>query len=309
MPAFKQFGIVNNQIGADQRVSRVFSMQEHFFALDLLAKKRAKVYLWNAFGWDASYTPLIDESQEHEVKAINAILDKKSEYYQKIWIGMKPGDYRYCMHASDRRKFVANAKELCEGGIDGIFVCMNDTHSNGRVNDRDGAAQGELIYDLACALGSGLKGVCGEEYFGRELSKKAYWKPILARLPSDALIAWAGPNEMNESLRASDFPKLPRGLMVWDNYFVREFDQSKEYLFAEYNNRNPDLISSADAFLITLGVPIKSQLTSLASALDFCAEPTTYEPRKNFLMNVRFLQQEMWERHTGEQEYHPLYDR
>ena len=172
MPAFKQFGIVNNQIGADQRVSRVFSMQEHFFALDLLAKKRAKVYLWNAFGWDASYTPLIDESQEHEVKAINAILDKKSEYYQKIWIGMKPGDYRYCMHASDRRKFVANAKELCEGGIDGIFVCMNDTHSNGRVNDRDGAAQGELIYDLACALGSGLKGVCGEEYFGKELADR-----------------------------------------------------------------------------------------------------------------------------------------
>jgi len=130
------------------------------------------------------------------------------------WAVYVPGDFRYCMHHSDRAKLVNNAKQSILEGASGVFLNLQEIHYNSaRVDERDFPHHRALIEELLQALGEDFKGFVGERWFGDPEEEFVEWGNSLS-----CCIGWSPDNGV-----PSPFTNYVRWNRQFEQYFQKNW--------------------------------------------------------------------------------------
>lgn len=267
-----------------------YSFVERMHLIRCLAKWSANLYIFGQLSWDKSIMPISNAEKE----VFTQIANRCQEYGIELWAWMKPGDYRYIYHRSDRRNFIDNAKQYMNLGAAGFYLLIDDLHPSADITEdvlrRDAEYQALLIPELYEALGDNFKAICGEHYHGSIPGDCSYyWEPILEVLPKQIMITWTGPQIWNRSLSAQDVPDLDWPLLLFENYFASDSDDPERSPIYPYDGRNPDLLDALDVAVINPNNCYPWQFCALQTALNFWRAPREYNPEASFKQAVRDL--------------------
>lgn len=248
------------------------------------------LYIWNQFAWDSAYRPC----DEYEWSAFAELHIAARQAGIHLWVGMKPGDDRYCGHTSDRARFVAKAQRFIDMGADGIFIAMDDTHPEQVVKAEDGQAHAQLIEELCAALGDRLQAICGEEYHGVQMTQADYWRPILDVLPEHVMITWTGPKIWNATLSGADLPSFPWPLMLWENFFASDSPDPGRAPAYPFSGRDASLLAAVDGFIIHPNIHYPWQYCALKTTFEFFNDPAGYDAERAYRNAVLDLGDLWW---------------
>ena len=280
-------------VGIYEGCDRDWTRIQRLDLLDWLGAWNTNIYIWCCLGWDAAYTPL-PEAKSREVREAIAFAHASA---LEIWIALKPGDHRYCMHADARRRFIDNSLRFLDLGADGIAIFMDDTHPGGTIAVTDAPYQASLVAESAQVLGPRLRAICGEEYHGRSLSHEKYWAPIIPAIPMDTMIVWTGPRIWNKTLQGADLPDLPRSILLFDNYFAADsLDQLRvrDSVIRPYEGRDPSLFDRVGAIVLNPNHGHPWNFCSIKTAMSFFSDPVGYEPNASLRSAIMELGERYW---------------
>ncbi|MCC5841575.1 MAG: beta-N-acetylglucosaminidase domain-containing protein [Opitutales bacterium] len=270
--------------------ARDYTLEEKCHLIECVGKWGGNLYVWYRFSWESAYESLTADDRH----AFFRLAEACREAGVAFWVGMKPGDFRYCMHGVDRQRFRDNALWFVKNGADGFYVPMDDTHPGGKIAPKDGIYQAQLIAELALDLGNRLKGICGEEYFGRKMRHTDYWQPILEVLPKNVMITWTGPRIWNSALSAEDMPRFEWPVLLWENYFASDSPEPEHAPAYPYEGRSPDLPDVIDGFLLHPNIHYPWQYCALRTTFAFLAQPNTYDSQRSFRQAILELGDLWW---------------
>lgn len=277
--------------------ARDYTLKEKRHLIECVGKWGGNLYVWYRFSWESAYEPPTDEDRHVFFRLAEACRATGVAF----WVGMKPGDCRYCMHRVDRQRFRDNALWFVNNGADGIYVPMDDTHPGGKIAPEDGVYQAALIAELAADLGDRLKGICGEEYHGREIHHTDYWQPILEVLPQEVLLTWTGPRIWNATLSGADMLRFKWPVLLWENYFASDSPDPERAPAYPYEGRRPDLLNAIDGFILHPNIHYPWQYCALRTTFAFLAHPTTYDSQRSFRQAIIELGDLWWKKQkTGQ---------
>ncbi len=255
-----------------------YTLNQKLHLIGSIGKWGGNLYVWYKFSWESAYeAPSPDDKH-----AFGMLAESCREAGVEFWVGMKPGDARYCFHDSDRQRFRENATWFIENGADGIYVPMDDTHPGGKIAPKDGIYQAQLIAELASDLGERLKGICGEEYHGRQMTQTDYWQPILDVLPRHVMITWTGPRIWNKTLSGPDMPHFEWPVLLWDNYFASDSPDPERAPAYPFDGRDASLLAAIDGFLIHPNIHYPWQYCALRTTFDYLANSESYDSQCSF---------------------------
>ena len=266
-----------------------YSLEQKKHLIRCIGHWGGNLYIWNRYAWDSAYRPF-DESERH---TFGDLLSAARRAGIQLWVGMKPGDVRYCGHSTDRARFVAKAKELINMGADGIFMAMDDTHPEQVVKEEDGQAQAELISSLVDVLGDRLKGICGEEYHGAQMIQTDYWRPILEVLPRHTMITWTGPRIWNATLSGEDMPSFRWPLLLWENFFASDSPEPDRAPTNPFSGRDASLLGAINGFIIHPNIHYPWQYCALKTTFEFLNDPAGYDAERAY-RNAMLELGDMW---------------
>ncbi len=259
-----------------------YIMPQRLHMVDFISAKGANLCIWNKLSWEESYDK-VDTSD------IRVLAERCNQKNVSLWIGMKPGDYRYCMHKEDRDLYVKNALNILKSGASGIYVVMDDTHPGGEARVKDAIYQAKLITELSDKIGTSLKAICGERYHTNEMLNHEYYEPILKVLPKNTLITWTGPKIWNRTLKGEDVIESDWPVLIWDNYFANDSFKPEKAPTYPFEGRDKKLLENIDAFVLNLNCHYPWQFGAIYTTLDFVKNPHSYVPEKSFQEVVRRL--------------------
>ena len=193
------------------------------------------------------------------------------------------------MHQCDRENFLRNARWFVANGADGIYIPMDDTHPGKQVRERDGQAQALLVHDVAERICGRLRGICGEEYWGKSMEHTAYWTPILKVLPKQTMITWVGPAIWNQTLRACDMPAFDWPVLLWDNFFASDSPEPERAPIYPLSGREAFLLTKISGFILNPNIHYPWQYCALRTTFAFLENPCAYDASASFRQAVMEL--------------------
>jgi hypothetical protein len=272
----EKFGIVHAH-------RKNYSLESRLHMVDLLGEFGGNLLIWNLLFWESSYSRISAERLEH----IRVLSDRCNKKNVELWIGMKPGDYRFCIHSSDRTRFYNNSDHILGAGAHGIYIPMDDTHSKGDARVKDAVSQAKLISGLYRNIGNKLKAICGERYHGKHFLQHTYYDPIKKILPDDVMVTWTGPGIWNRQLKKlpeSDWP-----ILVWDNFFANDSKKPERAPDYPYRYRTPEFIHQADGIVVKPNPVYPWQICLLYTALACLSNPDDYHPERCFARALEYI--------------------
>ncbi len=275
----------------DARGSQYTTMERLHF-IRCLAKWSANLYVFGQLSWERSIQSISGEDKD----VFGQVSRRCQDLGVELWAWMKPGDYRYVFHRSDRKQFIDNALEYMNMGASGIYLLMDDMHPRkpesltDHIRQKDAIYHAKLIQELYEALGDNFKAICGEHYHGDIPGNYTYyWDPILQVLPKHVLLTWTGPRIWNETLGTEEIPIIDWPLLLFDNYFASDTDDPKKSPIYPYDGRSPELTNCIDVALINPNNHYPWQFCALQTAMTFWRAPNKYDPKESFKQAVRDL--------------------
>jgi len=269
-----------------------YSLNDRLHLIQCLHKWKASLYIFGRLEWGESKRVITEDVRSEFLRVQRECVNVGME----LWTWMKPGDYRYTMHAPDRKKFVENALRYIDFGADGFYLLMDDMHSkdssgsSGHIRVRDAETHALLIEELGSALGTKFKGICGQHYSGIIPNDySAYWTPILNVLPTYVMITWTGPKVWNATLDACDVPDTGHPVLLWDNYFASDSIDPARAPICPYEGRDPLLVNEITGVVIHPDAHYPWQYCNLQTALDFWQNPREYNPKQSFRQAIQSL--------------------
>lgn len=281
----KYWGVINGD-------NKQFSIAETSNLIDCIYHWGGNLFIWWVLSWDESKIPM---TQDHFQK-FKMIREKCRQRGINFWVGMKPGDKRYCKQSSDREGFLQNVLAYIEGGADGFYLAMDDMHPKrdkepfGHVRPEDAKHHARLISEIQHEIGDKFKAICGQHYQGMSFDSCAfYWLPILEVLDPGVMITWTGPETWNKSLGRRQFSWIKRPVMLFDNFFASDSKDPEKAPIYPYSGRKPDLVSVLDAVVINPNKVYPWQYSALYTAMEFYRDPERYNPELSFRKAVMEL--------------------
>ena len=263
---------------------------ERLHLIRCLSKWSANLYIFGQLTWGKSIRRLPKKEKE----VFSQISNKCRDLGIELWAWMKPGDFRYVYHRSDRKQFIHNALEYMSLGADGFYLLMDDLHPrktgspNNHIRQKDAEYHAHLIHELSEALGNSFKAICGEHYHGAIPGAHSnYWDPILQVLPKDVLLTWTGPRIWNKALNTKDIPSTGWPLLLFDNYFASDTDDPKKSPIYPYDGRSPELIDHLEVAVINPNNYYPWQYCALQTAMSFWRAPYQYNAEASFKQAIR----------------------
>jgi hypothetical protein len=269
-----------------------YSTHERLHLIRCLSQWQANLYIFGQLSWERAIQP----SSEFDCHTFAQIAERCREFGIHLWAWMKPGDYRYVYHQSDRQQFVANALRYMDMGATGFYLLMDDLHPRsandpmGHIRPQDAEYHAKLITALDAALGDRFKAICGEHYCGDIPGEcSAYWAPILEVLPKRVLLTWTGPSIWNKHLTSDNIPQVGWPLLLFDNYFASDTHDPKRAPIYPYDGRSADLKKQFEVAVINPNNHYAWQYCALKTAMAFWLAPDQYNAEESFREAIREL--------------------
>lgn len=199
----------------------------------------------------------------------------------RFGFAISPGlDIEY-RSASDRRTLLAKLTPLIDIGVDWFVLALDDIPARPALADD----QADLADYLHGALDTGTDvrlSLVPTEYVGTRPSP--YLSALSAMLPLDIDIFWTGPTVCSPRITAGDARSWrqaigDRPLLLWDNVPVNDAVMERELHLGPYRGRDPELSDVVEGILCNPMLQPRASLVALATAAEFCADPTTYDER------------------------------
>jgi hypothetical protein len=202
---------------------------------------------------------------------------------------MKPGDYRYVMHKKDREVFIENVCKYLSLGVDGFYLLMDDMHpSKDNVRIKDAKFHSLLIKELQDTIGDKFKAICGQHYHGRSFNvHKEYWDLLFENLNKEILITWTGPMIWNAQLSPHDFTFTNRHLMLFENFFASDSEDSIRAPIYPYKGRSKNLLEAFEVIVLNPNNHYAWNLNAIYTFFKFCKDPLNYVPDDAFKESIR----------------------
>ena len=274
--------------GVFDGIRKRYSMDQKQHLISALGKWGGNLYVWQLHSWATS----IKDAKDEEVESMRKLTTLADQTNVRIWYSVKPGDWRYCLHRSDRKILIENCERFIRAGADGIYLQMDDMHPNDRISVKDAVYHAKLIKELHEQCGDRFKGICGQQYHGVSLKPMDYWGPIMEEMPEEALLTWTGPHKWCRKLKAADIPEFGRPLLLWDNYFANRAVDPAKVCIKPYHGRSPDLASAVSGILINAHYYYPWSYTMIRTSMDYLVNPKVYNPEVSFRNAVMELGEE-----------------
>jgi len=252
-----------------------FSLEQRIHLAKTIKRHNCDLLIWNLFSWESSY----NTAPKKRLKEIAKLSDRI-----KLWVGMKPGDHRYCSHPTDRKAFRKNAKAILDAGAHGIYMPMDDTHPANDARPLDGEFHAKLIHELYGDIGKKLRGICGERYHGDFLNDP-YYEPILNILPKKVRLTWTGPRVWNNELGRP--PKVGWPLILWDNFFCNDSKRPERQPLYALTGRTKET-KKVDTYVFNINPNYAWQHIPIYTALDFLGH-RSYDPKKSMKKALKVI--------------------
>jgi hypothetical protein len=196
---------------------------------------------------------------------------------------------------ADQRAVSAKMQQLWDLGVRSFALLFDDLPyrlewAEDRAEYGDGADGCGRAHGAACARFAsdflelhGIRGpllMCPTDYAGTARSE--YRDALRDSLPADSVVLWTGADVVVGTITRADVDAaaaaFERKLMLWDNFPVNDFDESRLFL-GPLVGRPADLDGSA--LLGTLANPMPQAAASrigLATVAEWAADPAAYDP-------------------------------
>ena len=212
-----------------------------------------------------------------ELAAFGAIVERARGGGVRVGFAVSPGlDVDYAS-ATDRRLLVDKLAARADAGIDWFVLALDD------IPLRPGLAAEQA--DLAALVREALDGarltLCPTEYVGTRPTE--YLRTLGDRLPPDVDLMWTGPTVCSPTIAAADARAWRtatggRAPILWDNFPVNDATMAASLHLGPYEGRDPALTDEVAGVLLNPMVQPLASTVAIATAAEFLADPTGYEP-------------------------------
>jgi hyaluronoglucosaminidase len=178
---------------------------------------------------------------------------------------------------ADRAALLAKLAPLRDAGVEWFLLLVDDIPMAPGIAPRQAALATWLQGELA----TGALTVCPTEYVGTRPSP--YLTELSTGMPAGADLMWTGPTVCSPTISADDargWTKAVNGrrVLVWDNYPVNDALMTASLHLGAYRGRDADLVDVVGGVLCNPMTQAHASLLALATAMDFCTDPDSYDP-------------------------------